>query len=432
MRNDTRQRAQRTRLVMVRMLASAAILSLAACGSTTKEGAEQERDATPWPTVQDVTDMQSKSSQSTSADDATDLFTSRDLEQAADADDAKPLTLASGQDIEISEAGTYVLSGDATDASVIIDAPDDAKIQLVLDGVNIANSGSPAIYLRNADKLFVTTKDGTTNTLQVSGDFVADGETNVDAVIFSKDDITLNGLGTLVIRSTGNGVTSKDDLKVTGGRYEIEAAGHGLEANNSVSVSDGTLAIVAQKDGIHSGDDDDDTVGSIYVAGGTFDLQAGSDGMRATTLLEIDAGNVTISAPEGLEATYVQVKGGTIDIAATDDGINATTKSASMGTPTIEMTGGDVTIRMGQGDTDALDTNGNLIISGGSLDITAQFAFDFDGTSSFTGGTVTVNGEKISEITSSMMGGGMMDGRMRQKGMGMREVPGQVGDSIAG
>jgi hypothetical protein len=229
---------------MVRMLASAAILSLAACGSTTKEGAEQERDATPWPTVQDVTDMQSKSSQSTSADDATDLFTSRDLEQAADVDGAKLLTLASGQDIEISEAGTYILSGDATDASVIIDAPDDAKIQLVLDGVSIANSGSPAIYLRNADKLFVTTKDGMTNTLQVSGDFVADGETNVDAVIFSKDDITLNGLGTLVIKSTGNGVTSKDDLKVTGGRYEIEATGHGLEANNSVSVSDGKVLYI--------------------------------------------------------------------------------------------------------------------------------------------------------------------------------------------
>ena len=147
--------------------------------------------------------------------------------------------------------------------------------------------------------------------------------------------------------------------------------------------------------------------------------------MQATTVLQIDDGTFALNAAECLEATYVQVNGGDLSISASDDGINATTKSASMGTPTIEVTGGSMVITMGAGDTDALDANGNIVVSGGTIDITGQFAFDFDGTASFTGGTITVNGEEISEISNSMMGGGMpggggfgpMDGG-QQEGMG--------------
>ncbi|MDO5119510.1 MAG: carbohydrate-binding domain-containing protein, partial [Coriobacteriales bacterium] len=128
-------------------------------------------------------------------------------------------------------------------------------------------------------------------------------------------------------------------------------------------------------------------------------------GIQATTYLQVDDGTLDITASEGLEATYVQVNGGTINVGASDDGINATTKSYSVGTPTIEITGGDVTITMGAGDTDALDANGNLYISGGTVSISAQSAFDFDGVGELTGGTVYVNGEQVSTITNSMMGG---------------------------
>ena len=80
----------------------------------------------------------------------------------------------------------------------------------------------------------------------------------------------------------------------------------------------------------------------------------------------------------------------------------------------IKVTGGDIKLEVGQGDTDALDSNGDLIVSGGSLDITAQFAFDFDGTAEYSGGNLTVNGETVTEITNSMMmggGGGRPGGR---------------------
>ena len=120
--------------------------------------------------------------------DTTSLFSDRDLEQEADLSEASYITLSSSEDVTITEEGVYVLSGTASDTTVIVSADDTAKVQLVLDGVSISNSDFPAIYVKSADKVFVTTTDSS-NTLEVTGSFTADGTTNTDAVIFSKEDL---------------------------------------------------------------------------------------------------------------------------------------------------------------------------------------------------------------------------------------------------
>ena len=112
-----------------------------------------------------------------------------------------------------------------------------------------------------------------------------------------------------------------------------------------------------------------------------------------------------IDAAEGLESTQVEINDGTINIAASDDGINAGQKSDAYDI-VLTFNGGNTTINMGQGDTDAIDSNGDLYINGGTIDITAQFAFDFDGVGQMTGGNVTVNGQTVTQLTNSMMGGG--------------------------
>lgn len=167
-------------------------------------------------------------------------FTARDLEQEADLSNAETITLKSGEDVSITAEGVYVISGTATDTTITIDAADTDKIQLVLDGANITNTGAPAIYVKNADKVFVTTTNSE-NSLAVTGSFTADGTTNPDAVIFSKDDLTVNGTGTLNITSSDNGISCKDDLVITGGSYMIKSAGDAIEANNSIRISDGSL-----------------------------------------------------------------------------------------------------------------------------------------------------------------------------------------------
>ena len=339
------------------------------------------------------------------------MFSNRDLKQEVDFSDATVLSLAVGEDTYITAEGTYIISGDVSETSIIVDAAE-AKVQLVLNGVNITNTDSAAIYVKNADKVFVTTSEGTQNTLTVNGVFAADGENNVDGVIYSKDDLTLNGLGYLTINSTANGVACKDELKITGGNYTVNSLEDAFEANDAIMVCDGIFTIDSSKDGLNAGNDEDSSIGYVYISGGTFDINASRQGIQATTTVTVDGGSLTINAAEGIEATYIIINDGNIDISASDDGMNATSLSYYYDVM-IEINGGNITIVMGSGDTDALDANGSMVINGGYLDITATSSFDYDVSGTLNGGTVIVNGSQVYELTPSMGGGhgGMGGGR---------------------
>ena len=348
---------------------------------------------------------------SETAADLSDYFTDRDLEQSPDLTDAVTYEVKDGEDITITEEGVYVLKGEASEVTVIVEADDEAKVQLVLDGVTVTNTDAPAIYVKSADKVFVTTTDSE-NSLSVSGSFTADGDTNTDAVIFSKDDLVMNGTGTLNISSSDNGVSSKDALKITGGTLNVTSSADALEANDGIYVADGTVTINSGKDGFHAGDSDDTTIGDIYIAGGTIKVNAADDGIQGTTVVRIAGGTIFVAAAEGIEGTDVEIDGGTITVEASDDGINASSKSSAFPV-TLVINGGSLTVSMAAGDTDALDSNGSLYINGGTVDISAQFAFDYVTDGAINGGTVTVNGSQVTQLSNSMMGGGGMRGGMQ-------------------
>lgn len=347
---------------------------------------------------------------------AEEEFTERDLEQSADAADAVSLTLQDGEDLTISEAGVYVITGEAEDASVIVDAADEDKVQLVLDGITVTNQDFPCIYVRSADKVFVTTTDAE-SVLSVTGAFISDGDTNTDAVIFSKDDLVLNGTGSLTVVSSDNGISCKDTLKITGGTLTVTAGADGLEANDAIEAAGGAISVTAGKDGLQAGDDDIPDAGTIYIADGTLEITAADDAMQGAAIVQIDSGSLTLEGRECIEGTWVRINGGTININASDDAINAAAKT-EIGTPKLEIAGGSITIVTAAGDTDAIDVNGDLSITGGTIDITAQSPFDVDGQIEFSGGTLIVNGEETTEIANQMMGGrGGMQGFGGQNGM---------------
>ena len=334
---------------------------------------------------------------------AEELFTDRDLEQTADLSDAETIILSSGNDVRITDAGVYVLSGTVSETTVYVEAASDAKVQLVLDGVSITNSSFPCIYVVSADKVFVTTSAD--SSLSVTGTFTADGDTKTDGVIFSKQDLVLNGTAALTVSSADNGIVCKDDLKITGGTYVIQAQSKAVEANDSIRIAGGSFTLTAGTDGLHAENSEDDTKGYIYIGGGEFTIRAGDDGVHAVSVLQIDDGALSITAAEGLEATIIQINGGTINITASDDGINAAWKSSSY-TAAVIFNDGSITISMGQGDTDGVDSNGNIYVNGGTVSVTGNSTFDYDGVAEYNGGTIICNGQQVSAIPNQMMGGG--------------------------
>ena len=313
---------------------------------------------------------------------ADDLFSNRDLKQTADLSEATAFTVADGQDIHITAAGVYVLTGTASNVTVYVEAGKDDKVQLVLDNLNVTNSSFPVIYGKTADKLFVTTSGD--STMAVTGTFATDDGNKINGVIFSKTDLVLNGTASLAIASTENGIVGKDDLKITGGVYTVTAKTKAIDANDSIRIADGTLNLTAGTDGLHAENNDDAQKGYIYIGGGSITIYAGDDGVHATSVVQID--------------------GGTLSIQATDDGINAGRKSSAY-TPTVEINDGDISVPMGAGDTDGIDSNGNIIVNGGTIRVNGSSTFDYDGSAQYNGGVIIANGQQVASIPNQMVGG---------------------------
>ncbi len=239
--------------------------------------------------------------------DLASLFSKRDLDTSYDESEATTITLADsgsaatgngvevdGSTVTITKAGTYIVSGSLTDGRLVVDA-DGEKVQLVLAGASISTSGACALYVRNADKVFLTLADGTANAISSTGEDEAEDDHNLDGAVWSHDDLTINGSGSLSVSSAcGHGVVSKDDLTLVSGTVSVTAAVDALQAKGDMAVNDGSWTLAAGDDGMHSDSD-------LVIVGGTV--------------------NVTQSY-EGLEGATVTIAGGDVDVVASDDGIN--------------------------------------------------------------------------------------------------------------
>lgn len=271
-----------------------------------------------------TTSQNESNSQSTSSTESTqvdfsqtgkDMFTSRDSK--TEYDNSKSVTIKlngnsatassnsvkiSGSKITITEEATYTISGKLTDGMIIVNAPESAKPQIVLSGAEITSKTSAALYVLEADKVFVTLADGTKNTLANGGSFKAIDDNNIDAALFSKQDLTLNGNGSLTVTSpAGHGIVCKDDLVITSGSFTINSSSHGLDANDSVRIANASLTIDAGKDAIHAENTDDTSLGFVYIGGGNIKAEAEGDGIAASAYLQIEGGSIDLLVGGGSE-----------------------------------------------------------------------------------------------------------------------------------
>lgn len=347
-----------------------------------------------------------------------DMFSDRDMEIGYDEQSAINIKLENdsvscddsgvvidGTVVTISKEGVYVLSGTLSEGQIIVDTGDSDKVQLVLKNVDITCKSSAAIYVKNANKVFITTAKDSENTLKTTGEFVNIDDNNIDGVIFAKADITLNGAGTLNIDcSLAHGIVCKDDLKLTSGTYNINAASHALSGKGSVRIAGGTFNLTSKTAGIHSENTDntDNTEkGFIYIADGELTISSEKDGIKAGSSLTINGGNINITkSEEGLEAIYIDINGGNINIVSNDDGINASggnsdsSKMQGDSSIYIKITAGTVNVAA-RGD--GVDSNGNIYITGGALYVTGpesngDSALDYEKEAVITGGTVVAAG----------------------------------------
>ena len=251
--------------------------------------------------------------------------------------------------VTIRKSGTYLLSGTLEEGQLLVDAEEGAEIILVFDGFKISNSTDAPLLFESGSSITLVLKDGSKNAVT---DLRSSAEEN-KAAIYTKSDLTISGNGTLDVTGTA-------------------------------------------EDAIHSKT-------NVTVQGGTINLKAGDDAIHADETLTILDGKVTVlESEEGLEGLVVDIQGGDITVNASDDGLNASDGSGSDKAPgqategaEIRISGGVLTVKAGG---DGIDSNGDLIISGGTVVVDGpsdggNAPIDYDGKGVISGGTVFVSGD---------------------------------------
>ncbi len=337
----------------------------------------------------------------------------------------KTVNVNLSESFNITESGTYHLTGTLEDGSITIDAKA-SQVRLILDNVSIKNTNGPAIYCPDALNLVIETIGE--NTLEDGEEYPSNYDEDVTGAIYTKSDLVFQGIGTLnLIANHQDGIVGKDDVKFNDGMYKINAkddsirgkdsvyiiagtfeltsgadaikttnladtgkgfiliesgnfiinsSAKGIKSTKSLIVYDGTFDINSYDDAVHS----DNYVG---ITGGVIKINSGDDGIHANKELIIDNGNIIIAKSyEGLEAKAININGGNISVTSTDDGINAGGGADNSA----------VNNHPGAGTFDA-DTDCVINITNGNLYINASGdGIDSNGYLNFSGGTSIVDG----------------------------------------
>ncbi len=414
--------------ILCAILSSMLVLSLTACS---------ENDKTTPQSIGTI-ETQNKTEVTQSVESTTELkegnydlsFTDRDCdisydEQTAckiifseDSVTASQNTVATnGKQLTISNEGTYIITGNCSDGSIRVNADDNDKIQLVLDGINLTSSQSPLI-IENADKVFITLSENSDNTLSDASSYnlIVDDST-VDATIFSKADITFNGKGKLTVNGNfKHSIVSKDDLVITGGSYIINSKNSGVDGKDCVKIKDSEITVNSGTDAIRSTNTEETTErGFVYISSGNFKFDSTNDAIQATSLLRIDSGNFEITTGVGSSngkthsdfyrggmdrfgynsditdeesskavksADAIKINGGSFNINSSDDSIHSNNS--------VEIKGGEINIQSGD---DGIHANSTLTIDGGTINITESYE-------GIEAGEITVNDGKINVVAS--------------------------------
>ncbi|GAB6152775.1 carbohydrate-binding domain-containing protein [Desulfosporosinus burensis] len=328
--------------------------------------------------------------------------------------------------VTISASGVYEVTGTLTDGSIIVDVDKDIDkktVFLVLNGATITSQTSAPIYIKGAKKTVILLENGTENSVTGGSDTLVNADGEPSAAIFSKSDLTLTGSGTLTVTANNNdGITSKDDLKITDGTLIVNTKADGMVGKDMVSVKNGSITISAGKDGIRSTNETDEGKGNVIIQNGKFTITAANDAIQAMKQVQIEDGNFALNSGGGYPGK--SISSGNNNLGGRP-GQNATTTTT---TPTstedeeskkglkagqsILINGGNINVSSYE---DAVHSNNDVAINGGTLtlqsgddgvhadnnvhidngEITIKNSYE-----ALEGTNITVNGGKISATST--------------------------------
>lgn len=260
-----------------------------------------------------------------------------------------------GTDVSITAAGTYVFSGDCDNGSITV-KKGVTGVTIVLNGLTLTNDDSAAITLNKTAEASLIAAAGTTNTV---ADTASSNDENAAVKVKSGATLAIGGTGTLTvdgnakngIKGAADAVISVDEVALT-----IEAENDGLSCDDELTIAGGTLNITAGGDAVKASPDTDDTenpdttsLGNVTISGGTLTLHATGEGVQADGDLTISGGTFHVKTNGGHTTTL------------TDD--SASCKGFKAG-KTLTVIGGTLTVDSAD---DALHANTDVTISGGTL-----------------------------------------------------------------
>lgn len=403
---------------------AAVMLSLAMCltacqdGKSSKEESslpDSSQGAAPFFDEQGNAPTEEINTENTAAERVSDKASKKDLDDSFSEADSEKISLAEKSgDIVISEAGTYIVSGETKNGRLVVDAPDDADVKIVLSGVSVTSEDSCCIYVKNADNVVLTLAEGTKNTLCDSSQYVYDDTQNEEpsACIFSKDDLAINGAGSLEIKANfHNAIESKDDLVLVNGRLSITAVNVGVKGKDSVTVLGGEYEVNSGADSLKASNDKEADKGWIVINGGTLKLSSGGDAVSSATDLTITGGSIDVTTKGEVQAsenndfgfgfdkdtqtedtndlsskgvksgTGMYISGGKINVSSTDHAVHSGGDMVVCGGETV------ISSLVGKG----ICAHGNLLISDGKITVTKSTeGIESKAVLSVTGGEISV------------------------------------------
>ena len=199
--------------------------------------------------------------------------------------------------LSIGKPGEYMLSGTLSNGQIHVDCTEEGEITLYLNGISVRNETSSALLIGECQpKLILSLVEQTENVISSGRDARDSDDSDSGCAVFSRSDLVIEGDGTLIITSeAADGIVSRDDLKIRGGKITVSAKRHGLKGKDSVEILGGELDITAGRDGIKSTNKEDEERGYVSVRNAAVSIRCGDEPIQFVTRCDIDNAKISIA-----------------------------------------------------------------------------------------------------------------------------------------